>query len=59
MRHLTTKFFTKFWKSTRGSAAAEYGILIALIVVVLLGTISALGTSANTAFSKTAVSLAN
>ena len=51
-------FITKFLKSSHGNSAAEYGVLIALIVVAVLAALTALGDSANTAFSHVATSLA-
>lgn len=40
----------KFMKSEDGPTAVEYAIMLALIVIVCLTAIQAVGTAANTAF---------
>ena len=40
----------RFLKSEDGPTAVEYAIMLALIVIVCLTTIQAIGTEANTAF---------
>ena len=47
----------KFLASTDGPTAVEYAVMLALIVVVCLTTIRAVGTNANAAFSKVSTSL--
>lgn len=49
------KFFDKvqkFLKSEDGPTAVEYAIMLALIVIVCLTAIQAVGTTANTAFQE-------
>lgn len=49
------KFFDKvqkFLKSEDGPTAVEYAIMLALIVIVCLTAIQAVGTTANTAFQQ-------
>jgi pilus assembly protein Flp/PilA len=41
----------------RAVTALEYGLIAALIAVVVIGSITTLGTSINTAFSKVASSI--
>jgi len=47
----------KFLKAEDGPTAVEYAVMLALIVVVCIGAITALGQNANTTFNtvKTAV----
>lgn len=47
----------KFVCSDDGPTAVEYAVMLALIVVVCLTTIRAVGTNANAAFSKVSTSL--
>lgn len=44
----------KFMKSEDGPTAVEYAIMLALIVIVCLTAIQAVGTAANTAFQNIA-----
>ena len=49
MKSFITKV-QKFMKSEDGPTAVEYAIMLALIVIVCLTAIQAVGTAANTAF---------
>lgn len=49
--------FVVFMKEEDGPTAVEYAVMLALIVVVCLGTIGAIGTAANTKFQSVADSL--
>ena len=42
----------KFWKDEEGATAVEYGVLVALIIVVVMVAIGPLGTKLQTLFSK-------
>jgi pilus assembly protein Flp/PilA len=44
----------KFLKNKSGATAIEYGLIAALIAVAVIGGVSALGTSANSTFTKVA-----
>ena len=44
--------FARFWADERGATAIEYGLIVALIAVVLITTITKLGTNLNTSLSK-------
>jgi pilus assembly protein Flp/PilA len=46
------KFVTRFLKDESGATAIEYGLIAALIAVVLVGALQAVGTSLNGAFGK-------
>lgn len=39
-----------FWKDETGATATEYAVMLALIVIVALGAISALGTKVSSVF---------
>ena len=44
-------FVTRFLKDESGATAIEYGLIAALIAVVLVGTLTALGGQLNTTFT--------
>ena len=41
----------KFWKEEEGQAMTEYGIILALIAVVVIATIYSIGQSLSTKFT--------
>ena len=45
--------FVKFVLSEDGPTAVEYAVMLALIIVVCIGTITAVGTKVNTSFDST------
>ncbi|MEN6451991.1 MAG: Flp family type IVb pilin [Thermoguttaceae bacterium] len=49
----------RFLVSEDGPTAVEYAVMLALIVIVCLTAISAIGTKANAVFNSTANSLAS
>lgn len=46
-----SKFVTRFLKDESGATAIEYGLIAALIAVVLVGTLQLVGKSLNTTFT--------
>ncbi len=46
-----TKFVTRFVKNESGATAIEYGLIVALIAVVIITAVTTLGTKLNTAFT--------
>ena len=56
MKSFITKV-QKFMKSEDGPTAVEYAIMLALIVIVCLTAIQAVGTAANTAFQQVTTDL--
>jgi len=57
MRRLAQKF-AAFWKEDDGPTAVEYAVMLALIVVVCIAAITALGTAANNTFSNISLNTA-
>jgi pilus assembly protein Flp/PilA len=53
MSHMITSV-KRFLASEDGPTAVEYAVMLALIVVVCLTAIQAIGTNANTTFNKVA-----
>jgi pilus assembly protein Flp/PilA len=49
--NLMTKFFSRFAKNESGATAIEYGLIAALIAVVLVTAMNAVGGGLDTAFT--------
>lgn len=49
----------RFLKSEDGPTATEYAVMLALIIIVALGAISALGTKVSSTFSNITTALPN
>ncbi len=47
-----TKFLKQLWSDERGQDIAEYAVMLAVILVIVVGTIRLIGTNANTVFSQ-------
>lgn len=45
-----TKFVSRFMKDESGATAIEYGLIVALIAVVIITAVSTLGKNLNSAF---------
>lgn len=45
-----TQLLTSLWKDESGQAAVEYGLIVALIAAVIVGTVAVLGGQIDTAF---------
>ena len=44
----------QFWKNDEGQDIAEYAVMLAVILVIVVGTIRLIGSNANTVFSQAA-----
>jgi Flp pilus assembly pilin Flp len=51
------KFFRRIWFEDQGQDIAEYAVMLAVILVLVVGTIRLIGTNANNAFSAAASSV--
>jgi Flp pilus assembly pilin Flp len=49
--------FRKLWGDEAGQDIAEYAVMLAVILVLVVGTIRLIGSSANNVFSTTASSI--
>jgi Flp pilus assembly pilin Flp len=47
----------KLWSEDNGQDIAEYAVMLAVILVLVVGTIRLIGTNANNAFSNVASSI--
>ena len=50
-----TNLFSRFVRDESGATAIEYGLIAALIAVVIIGAVTTLGTKLSTTFSKVAL----
>ena len=48
------KLAQRFWSEDQGQDIAEYAVMLAVILVLVVGTIRLIGGNANNAFSATA-----
>jgi pilus assembly protein Flp/PilA len=52
-----TALLERFWAEDEGQGIAEYAVMLAVILVLVVGTIRLVGSNANNAFSSVASSL--
>ncbi|HEV7218926.1 MAG: hypothetical protein ACHP8A_05465 [Terriglobales bacterium] len=52
-----SKFLRKLWSDDEGQDIAEYAVMLAVILVIVVGTIRLIGTNANTVFSQVGSSI--
>lgn len=45
---------TRFWREDSGQDIAEYAVMLAVILVLVVGTVRLIGSNANTVFSNAA-----
>ena len=50
-------FVRRIWSEDQGQDIAEYAVMLAVILVLVVGTIRLIGSNANTAFSSAASSI--
>jgi Flp pilus assembly pilin Flp len=51
------KFLQQLWSDERGQDIAEYAVMLAVILVIVVGTIRLIGSNANTVFSSVGSSI--
>jgi Flp pilus assembly pilin Flp len=52
-------FFRKIWSDDEAQDIAEYAVMLAVILVIVVGTIRLIGGNANNVFSSVASSIGN
>ena len=52
-----THLLRKLWRDEEGQDIAEYAVMLAVILVLVVGTIRLVGSNANNAFSSVASSI--
>ena len=56
-RAAATRLLRRTWSDDRGQDIAEYAVMLAVILVIVVGTLRLIGSNANNAFSAAASSL--
>ena len=56
-RHAACDILRKAWSEDHGQDIAEYAVMLAVILVIVVGTIRLIGSNANTVFSQAASSI--
>ena len=51
------KNLVRLWKDERGQDIAEYAVMLAVILVIVVGTIRLIGSNANAVFSQVGSSI--
>jgi Flp pilus assembly pilin Flp len=51
------KLMHRFWREEEGQDIAEYAVMLAVILVLVVGTVRLIGSNANNAFSAVASSI--
>lgn len=51
------KLLQQLWNDDRGQDIAEYAVMLAVILVIVVGTIRLIGSNANTVFSEVGSSI--
>ena len=49
--------FSRLWTEDQGQDIAEYAVMLAVILVIVVGTLQLIGSNANNAFSSVASSI--
>ena len=52
-----TDIISRLWTDDKGQDIAEYAVMLAVILVIVVGTIRLIGSNANTVFSSAASSI--
>ncbi len=53
------RFFGLLWSDEQGQDIAEYAVMLAVILVIVVGTIRLIGSNANSVFSSVGSALGN
>ena len=53
------KWMKRLWSEEQGQDIAEYAVMLAVILVLVVGTVRLIGGSSNNVFSSVASSIAN
>jgi Flp pilus assembly pilin Flp len=58
-REVVVTFLRKLWSDEQGQDIAEYAVMLAVILVIVVGTVRLIGSNANNVFSRVGSSLGN
>jgi Flp pilus assembly pilin Flp len=54
-----TELIQRIWSDDSGQNIAEYAVMLAVILIIVIATIQLVGSKANTVFSETASAIPN
>jgi Flp pilus assembly pilin Flp len=54
---LVSRFLRQLWSEERGQDVAEYAVMLAVVLVIVIGTVRLIGSNANNIFSEVASSI--
>jgi Flp pilus assembly pilin Flp len=54
---IMSAFLARLWANDQGQDIAEYAVMLAVILVIVVGTIRLIGSNANSVFSQAASSI--
>ncbi len=57
VRTTMTKLVQRLWRNEEGQDIAEYAVMLAVILVIVIGTVRLIGGNANNVFSAVASSI--
>jgi Flp pilus assembly pilin Flp len=57
-RHVVFRDICQLWSDERGQDIAEYAVMLAVVLVIVVGTIRLIGSNANNVFSSVSSSIA-
>jgi Flp pilus assembly pilin Flp len=57
MRSPVAKFLHQLWNDDHGQDIAEYAVMLAVILVIVVGTVRLIGSNANNVFSEVGSSI--
>jgi Flp pilus assembly pilin Flp len=57
VREAVARLLQQLWKDERGQDIAEYAVMLAVILVIVVGTIRLIGSNANNVFSSVGSSI--
>jgi Flp pilus assembly pilin Flp len=52
-----TQFFNKLWSDEQGQDVAEYSVMLAVILVIVVGTVRLIGSNSTNVFSQVGSSI--
>ena len=58
-REPLAKFLQQLWNDEQGQDIAEYAVMLAVILVIVVGTVRLIGSNANNVFSNVGSAIAN
>jgi Flp pilus assembly pilin Flp len=50
-------FFRRLWRQEEGQDVAEYAVMLAVVLVIVVGTVRLIGSNSNNVFSSVASSI--